>query len=529
MKKAMVILAMAAVFSRTQSLRAEFDCAKPVMTESGLVSGISEDHSCAWKGIPFAAAPVGDLRFKAPEPAPAWSGVRKAEKFGARCMQKGIFTLEVKNSKEGMSEDCLFLNVWRPRKDGTFPVMVWVHGGGYTGGASSTPMYWGDRLAEEGDVVLVSFNYRLNVFGFFSSPALRDEDPHHSTGNYGTLDQLAALAWVSRNISNFGGDPKNVTIFGESAGGFSICTLLATPLAKGLFQRAILESGGCIFTEELEKGYEIDRRLTETLGCQPDDLNCLRKIPAKTLLDKAETGMGGTGNMPHIDGYVLPDTPLAMLRAGNFNQVPFLAGSNRDEFAKAMKLQGKLRAVKPGDYEKALVERLKFSEAEARELAALYPLAEFDNRPVEAYGRMLGADAAMACPTYEGLLAASRHKTDTYYYRFDYDRMKYGKYLGAAHSLEIPFIFDSFDRLPNNLLYNDKNMGPAKELSKIIQGYWLNFAKTGNPNGPGLPQWPMFTPDNQMVQILDSRVRSEKTTIAPRCQFWDTHKIERPH
>ena len=529
MKRSIIIMAVVAAIFLAKELNAETDCRNPVQSASGLVAGISEDNSCAWKGIPYAAAPVLDLRFKAPQPAPAWTGVREAEKFGQSCMQKGIFTLEVKTSKQGMSEDCLFLNVWRPKKDGTFPVMVWVHGGGYTGGSSSTPMYWGDRLAGEGDVVVVSFNYRLNVFGFFSSPALRDEDPHHSTGSYGTLDQVEALKWVSRNIKNFGGDPENVTIFGESAGGFSICTLLATPLAKGLFHRAILESGGCTATEELGKGYEVDRKLTEELGCKPDDLKCLRKIPARAVLDKAPTSMGSTGNLPHIDGYVLTATPLSMVRAGNFNQVPFLAGSNRDEFAKAMKLQRKLRAVKPRDYEKGLVEQLKFSEAEARELAALYPLGEFDNRPVEAYGRMLGADAAMACPTYEGLLAAARRQTDSYYYRFDYDQMKYGKYLGAAHSLEIPFIFDSHDRLPNSILYNDQNIGPARELTKIIQGYWVNFARTGNPNGPGLPQWPQFTPLNQMVQILDSEVRSEKAGIVPRCLFWDSHKVERPH
>ncbi len=510
---------------------AEDLCAEPVRTGAGMVRGAAEaaTGTCAWKGIPFAAPPVGELRWKAPRPPAPWSGVRDALEFGDRCMQKGVMALENLASKQGMSEDCLYLNVWRPQKSGTFPVMVWIHGGGYVGGASSTPMYWGDRLSQAGDVVVVSANYRLNVFGFLALAALRAEDAHGSVGSYGSLDQVAALKWVHDNIAAFGGDPNNVTIFGESAGGFSICTMLATPLAKGLFQRAILESGGCDVSADLGPGYEQGDSIAANLGCKPDDLACLRGLSAKKVEDKGAAGlMTGMGFMPHHDGYLLTATPLAMIRAGDYNRVPFMAGSNRDEFGQAMKLKKDLRNVKPADYEQALIDVIGIPPEDAAKLVKLYPLRDYGNRPVEAYGRMLGADASLACPTYEGLLAAARQQQDTYYYRFEYDDYKLGKYMGAAHAMEIPFIFDSFDRLPMSLFYDQKNVGPARALGRIIQGYWLNFAKTGDPNGQGLPEWTAFNPDTQMVQVLDTAVRSEHAPNIARCAFWDefskTHK-----
>ena len=510
--------------------QAQANCSEPVTTASGVVRGVTEENgSCAWKGVPYAAAPVEELRWKAPQPHPGWSGVREADQFGAMCMQKGLLGMETKTSKAGMSEDCLYLNIWRPSKPGVYPVMYWVHGGGYTIGTAVTPMYWGDRLAAEGDVVVVTINYRLNLFGFFASPALREEDPNKSVGGYATLDQVEGLKWVSRNIHQFGGDPGNVTIFGESAGGWSICTLLATPLAKGLFQRAILQSGGCTESEDLDKGYEAGGKLAGAVGCKLDDLDCLRKVPAKKLLGKLASGMGGAGNKPHHDGYVLTGTPLSMIRAGNYNRASFMAGSTRDEFGNALKLIGKYRRVRPKDYESALVKNFEFKDEDAKELASLYPLSEFDNRPVAAYGHAMGCDAALACPTYQGLVAAAKQQKGTYYYRFDYDEMRLGKYMGSFHSAEIPFIFDTLDRLPYKIFYNHKNIGPARELSKIVQAYWLNFAKTGNPNAPGLADWPEFSPGNQVVQILDIQTRTEKSTFAQRCEFWDTHEMERPH
>ncbi|HUT54004.1 MAG TPA: carboxylesterase family protein [bacterium] len=529
--RAIFIICCAVILIGAGRAGTEDVCTEPVRTGAGMVRGAAETgtETCVWKGIPFAAPPVGELRWKAPEPPAPWSGVRDALAFSDRCLQKGVMALEGLAGKEGMSEDCLYLNVWRPRKSGTFPVMVWIHGGGYVGGAAFTPMYWGDRLAQAGDVVVVTTNYRLNVFGFLALAALRAEDKNGSVGSYGSLDQVAALQWVHANIAAFGGDPENVTIFGESAGGFSICTMIATPLAKGLFQRAILESGGCDVSADLEPGYAQGDSIAANLGCRPDDLACLRRLSAKQVEDKGASGLtSGMGFMPHHDGWLLTATSLAMIRAGDYNRVSFMAGSNRDEFGKAMKLKRDLKNAKPSDYEKTLIDVIGIAPEDAAKLTALYPLGDYGNRPVEAYGRMLGADASLACPTYEGLLAAARQQQDTYYYRFDYDDFRFGKYMGAAHAMEIPFIFDSFDRLPMSLFYNDQNIAPARALGRVIRGYWLNFAKTGDPNGQGLPQWPAFNPDTRMVQVFDATVRTEPAPNVARCAFWDeytkTHK-----
>jgi para-nitrobenzyl esterase len=511
-------------------------CTEPVMTSSGLVRGMSESETstCVWRGIPYAAPPVGEHRWKSPEPHPGWSGVRDATEFGNRCMQKGIFTLEVQMAEEGMSEDCLYLNIWRPAKSGLFPVMVWIHGGGYYGGAANTGMYLGDRLAEAGEVVVVSMNYRLNIFGFFALPALREEDPNRATGGQGSLDQVAALKWVHENIAGFGGDPDNVTIFGESAGGMAICTMLATPLTRGLFQRAILESGGCEQSRALEPGYKSAMETASKLGCDPDDLKCLRELSARKVLEKGSGGMPSMDAMPHHDGYLLTDTPLAMIRSGDYNKVPFMAGHNRDEFGKALKLIPGFYFTRPARYEKKLINAFKLSAEEAKRLVELYPLSEFNNRPVEAYGRMLGVDAALACPTYQGLSAAAEQQPDAYFYRFDYDDFKYGKYMGAAHCMEVPFIFNTMDRLPMNQLFKEKHIAEARELQKIIQGYWVNFAHTGDPNkGPGtkglaaLPHWPRFEPDSQKIQVLDINTRTEPAdSLAERCAFWQDYTDE---
>jgi para-nitrobenzyl esterase len=507
---------------------AQIECSDPVNTVAGQVRGMDAETpgACVWRGVPFAAPPVLDLRWSAPRPAPAWSGVREAKEFSPMCMQQvpgGLVKLE---SKAGMSEDCLYLNVWRPKKSGVFPVMVWIHGGGYTIGVSSTPMYWGDRLAAEGEVVVVSVNYRLNIFGFLSSPALRSEDPNKSTGNYAFLDQVAALQWVHDNIKNFGGDPANVTIFGESAGGMSVCVLYATPIAKGLYQRAIMESGGCNMSEDLEKGYENARLTTDKIGCDLEDLKCLRALPAKKILAAMPGGMAQHGNIPHNDGYVLTGTPISMIESGNYNHVPFIAGYNREEFGNMLKLYPKIKYIRPRDYEKKLRELGDFSSADAAEFVRLYPLSQYHNRPVEAYGHAFAADFIFACSTYDGLVAASRQGTPTWLYRFDYDHMRLGKYFGAAHSFEIPFVFDNFGRSPMKMFYHAQQVPPAKKLSQTIQAYWVNFARTGNPNGPGRPDWPRFSAGAPLIEVFDSEVKTENAGLVDRCAFCDKHPMK---
>jgi len=509
---------------------AEDICSTAVKTESGLIRGLSEKetNTCVWRGIPYAAPPVGDLRWKAPQPAPKWDGIRDGSKWGARCMQKGEMELVNSDPSGSMSEDCLYLNIWRPNKEGKFPVMVWIHGGGYAGGTGNTKMYWGDRLAEKGELVVVTINYRLNAFGFLALPELRKEDPNRSTGNYGSLDQVAALKWVQRNIENFGGDPNNVTIFGESAGGWSICTMLATPLAKGAFHRAILESGGCESAEPMDDGYRKGEAIAEKLGCGSDDLACLRALPAKKIIKAIDIGGIGKGFslVNHFDGYLLYDTPLAMIRSGNYNWVPLIAGSNHDEVKLLLMFERELKKAKPEEYEA----RMKFfdiSDAELKRLVQLYPLSDYDNKPANAYAQ-IATDAGLGCPTYLGLQAVAKYQKDVYYYRFDFDDMRLGKKIGAAHSMEIPFVFNSLDRAPINILYGPKQRKLAEPLVPVIQGYWINFARSGNPNGPGLPEWQAFDLNSQKVQVFDTTFRTESAKVADRCAFWDEYSKSHP-
>ncbi len=497
-------------------------CTEPVETGSGLVRGLSETATatCVWQGIPYAEPPVGELRWKAPEPT-SWSGVMNADEWGARCMQKGAMELVNADPSEQMSEDCLFLNIWRPAKPGKFPVMIWIHGGAYDGGTGNTPMYWGDRMSETGDIVLVSINYRLNIFGFTALPGLKDEDPNASTGNYGSLDQIAAIRWVHENIEGFGGDPENVTIFGESAGGWSVCTMIATPLNKGMFQRAIIESGGCTQSEGLQEGYRRAEKMADNVGCSAQDLQCLRSVSAEDLLGRGTGGLG-MATKTHHDGYVLSSRPLDMIREGNYNRVSLMAGSNRDEVGPLMIIKPKMHHALPWQYQKRMVTFFGISEDQAAYLAELYPLSEFNKKPKKAYSQM-GTDSALGCPTYNGLASVAAQQDGTYLYRFDYDGFRLGKVLHTIHAMEIPFVFNSLDRPPIGMLYGKGNIDEAQELSLIIQDYWLNFAKTGDPNGPGLPDWPVFGLDNQELQVLDTYVRTEDAKVQKRCEFWDEY------
>ncbi|HUT54656.1 MAG TPA: carboxylesterase family protein [bacterium] len=505
--------------------RAQDLCAEPVATASGKVRGMSDKEAatCSWLGVPYAAPPVGELRWKAPAPAPAWTGVRDAVKYGDRCLQKGTMAAVDMGSGVSMSEDCLYLNVWRPKKSGSFPVMLFIHGGGYTGGSGSTEMYKGDRMAERGDVAVVTINYRLNVFGFLAHPALRAEDANQSTGGYGSLDQVAAIKWVHDNIAGFGGDPGNVTIFGESAGGWSVCTMLATPLNQGMIARAILESGGCEASAPLEKGYEQAKKVAGVFKCAENDVACLRQVSAKQLLDKG-TGsqLGGFVWVPHYDGYLLTDSPLAMIRSGNYSHVPFMAGSNRNEVDVVLYFLPQIWRAKPGQYEQRVSEFLGVSADEAAKIAKVYPLGNYDNMPRRAFGA-LATDAGLGCPTYLGLAAAAAQQPDTYYYRFDYHDMIYGKHLLAVHAMELPFVFNSMDRSPISALYGRRNIEEARMLSRVVQGYWINFAKTGDPNGPGLPVWPKFDLASPSVQVLDNIVRTEPAGMTERCAYWDSY------
>jgi para-nitrobenzyl esterase len=509
-----------------------------------MIKGLNEKDgkSCVWRGIPFAAPPVGELRWKAPQPVKSWEGVRDGSVWGAHCMQKGEMKYVNFDPSGKMSEDCLYLNVWRPnpakRGTGKFPVMFWIHGGGYAGGTGNMPTYFGDRMARAGDVVVVTINYRLNVFGFLALSGLRSEDLNKSTGSYGSLDQVAALKWVKNNIANFGGDPDNVTIFGESAGGWSVCTMLATPLAKGLFQRAIMESGGCEAANTLEEGYAFGKSFAKSMACGADDLDCLRKLPAKKVLSASAGSLSsGFGILPNIDNYLLSDTPLAMIQSGKFNNVPFMAGTNLNEANLVLVLDTEMGKVKPAGYEAGLKKFLGISDAEARELAKLYPLSAFENSPKKAIGQ-IATDTIFTGPAFQAVTAASKNQKDVYLYRFDWHNITLGKYTGAVHSLELSFVFDSMDRKPWSLLMKNhgKYVEEMETLSQITQGYWLGFARNGNPSGSNIvdwpgkksgtvsvgPEWKAFSPESPYMVVLDKNTRPESASqqVRDRAAFW---------
>jgi para-nitrobenzyl esterase len=504
--------------------RAEELCSAPVATAEGPVTGrAAETAACEYRGIPYAAPPKGERRWRPPAPAAARTATLAAQEFGPQCPQPHVgLTSLLPSGTE--SEDCLYLNIWRPLKSGSFPVMVWIHGGDLLQGSGSWPLYAGDRLAAAKDVVVVSINYRLGPLGFLYHPALAAEDPHRSSGNYGLLDQVQSLAWVRDNIAGFGGDPQNVTIFGESAGGWSVCNLLASPLAAGLFHRAIVESGGCQCSRTVAQGEEWGREFAARLGCEgPKAAACLRTKSARQVIAALGTNWQAmlTKFFPHLDGYALAESPLDAVRGGRYNRVPLLAGSTRDEFKLfANEIPG--GRLLPGP----LIDRAADRYLRARldpPLGGLYPTAAY-SRPADALFDAIG-DAYLACPTWRAAAAAAPHQPRTWYYRFDYDAHLAPDMIGAAHGTEVPFVFGAGDREPVNILYSKPQWERARPLMAAIMSYWTNFAASGDPNGPGLPPWPAYTADGQERLRLDEPIRADRADLEPKCAYWDRQAI----
>ncbi|MFL6416234.1 MAG: carboxylesterase/lipase family protein [Bryobacteraceae bacterium] len=461
----------------------------PVKVDGGLLQGTTEDGLTVYRGIPFASPPVGDLRWRAPKPAAKWNGVRKADSFAHGCTQ----AVRNPSNGPGVSEDCLYLNVWTPAKSpgDRIPVLVWIYGGGFNAGATYEPNYSGEKLAQKG-VVLVSIAYRVGLLGFFAHPELTAESPMHVSGNYGLLDMMEGLLWVRKNIAAFGGDPAKVTIFGESAGGIAVSMLSASPLAKGLFDGAISESGGSFGPprpdtlpgENLKRLPDAERAgeaYAKTTGAA--SLADLRKLPADHL--PAIRGLA----WPIIDGRVIPDDQYKLYETKRYNDTPILVGYNSDE--------GASFAVPktPEEYVTGVKERYG---PYADKLLKAYPSG---SSTVPKTARDLTRDVMFGWHTWIwARLQAKTGKSKVFYYYFDQhpqypaDSPRAGH--GSGHGSEVVYVFEHLKTANPQITDTDV------AISDAMATYWTNFAKRGDPNGPGSPQWPAFSDSHPVVMYF---------------------------
>jgi para-nitrobenzyl esterase len=494
----------------------------PVKTFSGLVRGtaISNGAIQVFKGIPYGAPPVGDLRWQAPRPAASWEGVRDATTFGPACVQGRVFgDISFKDT----SEDCLSLNVWTPARPGQrLPVMVWIHGGGFVAGGGSEPRHDGEAFARKG-VVLVTINYRLGIFGFFAHPELTRESGRGASGNLGLLDQVAALRWVKDNIAAFGGDAGNVTIFGESAGSFAVSALVASPLAKGLFHKAIGESGAffsasTLPTRTLAASEEHGAKFAASLGA--DSLAALRAKPAADLLAAASKMQPGFS--PNLDGYFLIEEVASTYAAGRQHRVPLLAGWNADEMRQAVTL----RPQKPTAQSFGDDVRKRFGESAEAVLKA-YPSAT-DAEALESAAAM-ASDMFIGYATWKWMETHLRTGQSPVF-RYSFDRKipvepgakvagvaVTSRDVGARHAGEIEYVFGALDLSLPKVPWEPSD----RKLSDAMTSYWANFARTGDPNGPGLPKWPRYEAAGRRVLHLDETIVEREDRTRARYEALD--------
>ena len=490
------------------------ESAPKVKTELGVIRGVHEDGVASFKGIPFAAPPVGEFRWRSPQPLSPWEGELDATEFGANCAQSG-WGGALGTINDGSSEDCLYLNVWKPADANTganLPVMVWIHGGGFVGGSGSGAGIAGDEFAKK-EVVLITINYRLGRLGHFAFPALSTEHPEEHKGSYAYMDQIAALQWVQKNIAAFGGNPDNVTIFGFSAGGVSVHSLMTIPDAKGLFHKAISESGGArdgvltgrpIKEENASPFYPVS---AETIGINyakkqgiegtdADALAKLRALPVEKIVDGGQEtdGEGGlrTYSGPILDGALVVETAESAYKAGRQMQIPLMIGSNSAEiggsFVNNSKTKEELFSL--------------FGDFKEEAQAAYDPDG---SKEFEEVITKFNTDWVWGEPGRFAARAFAEKGEPTFIYHFGFvpepmkERMKYG----AGHGSEVGYVFNNLDARWGN----PETTPEDKKVAELMNGYWVNFAKTGNPNGEGLPNWPVYTKNEG--EILDIQLDGE--------------------
>jgi len=464
-----------------------------VRVADGQVRGVKVGDVIAWKGIPFAAPPVGELRWRPPQPVPAWQGVRNADSFKSDCAQEP-FPADAAPLGVTPAEDCLGINIWKPSaaSNQPLPVLVWIYGGGFVNGGSSPAVYDGSAFANNG-IMFVSFNYRLGRFGFFAHPALSAEarERGEPLGNYGYLDQIAALQWIQDNIAVFGGDPDNVTIFGESAGGTSVLHLLSTPMAAGLFHKASVLSGGgrgsllgsrFLNQPAADGGLSAEASgmaFAKKNGIEGEDaaaLAALRALPAETVIDGLnlatlwqvdDTYVGG----PVVDGAIVFQTPQQALESGRWNQMPVLVGSTSAD----------LGFPATGDKD-VLFARFGRNAQRARE--AYDPDG---TAPLDTVRALLAMDQTMSEPPRFMSKQVAAQGLPAYFYRFSYvaESMREEWASGTPHATELPFVFNTVQTR-----YGDALTEADTKTAEAANRYWMNFARAGDPNGSGLPEWP---------------------------------------
>jgi para-nitrobenzyl esterase len=463
-----------------------------VQTDKGKVEGslTGDQQVRAFKGIPYAAPPIGNLRWQPPQPAAKWSGVKSAKEFGFRCVQSSGYP-DMSFHDPGPSEDCLTLNVWTPAKAkrGSLPVMVWIYGGGFNSGSTSESRQDGQFLAHR-NVVIVSMNYRLGIFGFFVHPELTAESAHHASGNYGLMDETAALEWVKKNIAAFGGDPKNVTIFGESAGSFAVSAQMASSLARGLFSKAIGESGGAFYSSDLafEPRETLEQRNVAfaKTAFHTSSLADLRKLSVDTILQAVTAKMTPPppGFGPDVDGYFLPDSVPNIYAAGKQAHVPLLAGWNADERRGNVLLS----RTTTGIDSLTATAHAEFGD-NAQRFLAVYS-ADTDVDAIASAGDFT-SDKFIAYSTWRWLEAqVATGGSPVYRYRFDLGSPgdKYhAAILGAFHSDDIEYVFNTLDSRAEAVWRSED-----RKLADQVGAYWTNFARSGDPNAAGLPTWPTY-------------------------------------